>query len=209
MTDERGSSELFYLGAAGTCKRLYSRDEALGVVSYGPTLNGSYTYAPTPGKPSEAVLKLNFPDGRQNESFGLEFSGDTQGSVRDVPSIGTEVFSILLRIPGSQPPKPGSGFVVGGPTGRLVLARAAGPGPLAPRLDILSGGRRAASGHARAAQTGYDARAMDWISGLAGVAPPRDGTDPAEFFGPLPPGAYSADADAGSLVEVVVLPYSG
>jgi hypothetical protein len=231
LTDERSSCELVYLGADGTCERLYTKGEALGVVSYGPTLSGTYTYVPTPGNSSEAMLKLGFPDPRQYESFGLEFAFKDRGTVKDAPSIGTESFAIIppdgdprdSRLVGIPAPRAGKPsvieFTVNGKAGRLVLVRAvdpglswfSGPASTRPKLEILSGGKPAAPRQPWEPEQGLDEKAMTWVLGLAGAAPHKGGPAETTFFGLLGQGSYSARAlgSDSARVEVYILPYSG
>jgi hypothetical protein len=238
VTDERQFEELYYLGADGSCTRLYSRNEALGFVSYDPTLSGTYTYLPAPGNPGEAVLTVSLPDAPLVNSFTLEFSGDTQGSVTGISSIATEVFSILQPADNSfltnlsnrvalRPADTAiTGFVIGGTGSRYVLVRAIGPGlaqfgvaPVSarPALSIFTGATPAASGQPWGAFPGFDAQAMGWIFQLAGAFPLQAGSNDAVYFGLLAPGAYTAQvvdptsgsAGAAALVEVYILPYSG
>jgi hypothetical protein len=238
VTDERQFEELYYLGADGSCMRLYSRDEALGFVSYGPTLSGTYSYVPAAGNPGEAVLTVSFPDAPFVDQFSLEFSGDTQGSVTGISSIATESFSILQPAGNSfltnlsnrvvlRPADTAiTGFVIGGTASRYVLVRAVGPGlaqfgvgPVSarPALSIFAGPTPTASGQPWGAVPGYDAQAMAWIFQLVGAFPLQAGSNDAVFFGLLGPGAYTAQvkdptsgaAGATALVEVYILPYSG
>lgn len=238
VTDERQSAELYYLGADGTCMRLYSWDEALGFVSYGPTLSGTYTFVPAAGNPGEAVLTVSFPDAPLFNSFTLEFSGDAQGSVTGISSIATEVFSILQPADNSfltnlsnrvalRPADTAiTGFVIGGTESRYVLVRAVGPGlaqfgvglvSARPALSIFAGPSPVASGQPWGALPGYDAEAMAWIFQRVGAFPLKAGSSDAVFFGLLGPGAYTAQvqdptsgaAGAAALIEVYILPYSG
>lgn len=237
-TDEMQFAELYYLGTDGTCMRLYSMDQALGLVSYGPTLSGTYTYVPAPGNPGHAVLTVSFPDAPLVNSFALEFTGDTQGSVTGISSIATQVFSILQPADNSfltnlsnrvtlRPADTAiTGFVIGGTGSRLVLVRAVGPGlaqfgvgPVSarPALSIFAGASLAASGQPWGAFPGYDADAMAWIFQHAGAFALQAGSYDAVYFGLLGPGAYTAQvqdptsgaAGAAALVEVYILPYSG
>lgn len=239
ITDETHDTELFYLAPDGTCKRLYARIEALGFVSYGPTLTGTYTYVPTVGNPNEATLTISFPSAPQYYGCKLEFSGDTKGSVNlGTNTIGAESFSILVASPNSylvnvsnrvtlRPSDTAiTGFVIGGSANRLVLARAVGPGLVqfgvnpasaSPELTLYSGANVTASAQPWGSVTGYDTQATSWIFNLVGAFPLQSGSGDVVFFGALSPGTYTAQAvdpsvpasGASALVEVYILPYSG
>jgi len=239
ITDEAHDTELFYLAPDGTCKQLYARTEALGFVSYSPTLTGTYTYVPTVGNPNEATLNISFPSARQYYGGKLEFSGDTEGSVNlGTNTIGAESFSILVASPNSylvnvsnrvtiRPSETAiTGFVIGGSASRLVLVRAVGPGLVqfgvnpasaSPEMSLYSGANVTASAQPWGSVTGYDTQAMSWIFNLVGAFPLQSGSGDVVFFGTLSPGAYTALAvdpsapatGASALIEVYILPYSG
>jgi hypothetical protein len=232
-----GGVELIYLGNDGSYEELSNGiyDGSGLPPKYQPSQTGSYTYVPSGGDPDAATLTLTAASG--STEFILEFTGDTFGFPSS-PGVGS--FSFLLVTPNTfltnvsnrvtlRPSDTAvTGFVIEGTESRLVLIRAVGPGlaqfgvkavSANPALGLYSaaGTDLIASGQDWGSVTGYDARAMAWVFGIAGAFPLLSGSNDNAYFGILKPGAYTVQTSdpstpatgASALTEVYILPYSG
>lgn len=212
------NSSLYFLGTDGTCKQLSDFSHVSTFVSYFPSVEGTYTYALTPGNPNEATLTLN--NVSRSGASTLEFTGDTGGYFQGLGPSGSS-FTFLLpsqntflaNVSSRVTLRPGdtaiSGFVIQGAASRLVLIRAVGPSlatfgvsPVSahPQLQLFSGIGTNSIGSAQAWSlftdpSGYyqfDAQAMSWIFRIAGAFQLNAGSNDVVYFGLLSPGTYTA-----------------
>ena len=215
---EYPTAELLYLAKDGTCKLLTQGSVVSVFTNYSPSESGTYSFAPVPGNPSQAVLTLDLADGT-NASTTLVFTSDTSGYFADLP--GSSNFALWLALPNTflvnvsnrVTLRAGdtaiSGFVIQGNSSRMVLIRAVGPSlanfgvsPVSthPQMQLFAGtGTNSISSgqdwslltYPRPLLQQYDAQAMGWIFDLVGAFQLNSSSTDQAYFGVLAPGAYT------------------
>jgi hypothetical protein len=230
------AEQVFHFGTDGTCKLLSSSVTSTGAPTYAPSKAGTYTYVPSPGDSTAAMLTIDISGSSVTGPETLTYTGDTHGFVS--ASFGLGTFSLFLATPNSfltnvsnrSVLRAGdsaiSGFVILGTSSRFVLLRGIGPGlasfavsPVSanPQLSLFDGPNLAASAQIWNSVNGYDTQAINWIFEIAGAFSLQTGSNDEVYFALLAPGAYTAvvsDPTLGTtggnlLTEVYILPYSG